>query len=207
MTLTMLHEEQNLRKFQILTPELLKIQASWDIMIYRLIWSNVSQDRSIFVSRAKQSQERSDYMTLEMKVSQPYKMSVTMTNLHNIPEDLYLKWSCVTFTTSHNTSSANRRFPIRDRLHPPVTCTLLVHIFFLALFFLKHLWSLCFLYALFATRAAVYKLQKIVLHYYIGEKLVQKFPCWQKLPVSCVHHVRASIELAHWKGPGSCFSN
>jgi len=74
MTLTMLHEEQNIRKFEILTPELLKIQASWDIMMYRFIWSNVSQDRSIFVSRAKQSQERVDFMTLKMKVSQPYKM-------------------------------------------------------------------------------------------------------------------------------------
>jgi len=62
---------------------------------------NHIKDHSIFISRAKQSQKRVDFMTLKMKVSQPYKMLVTVTNLHNIPEDLYLKWSCVIFTTSH----------------------------------------------------------------------------------------------------------
>jgi hypothetical protein len=40
-------------------------------------------------------------MTLKMKVSLPYKMSVTVTNLHNIPEDLYLEWNCLIFTTLH----------------------------------------------------------------------------------------------------------
>ena len=82
----MLDEEWNLSKSEIVTPELLKIQAFWDMM-YRLIKSSISQDRTIFISRAKPSQKRVDFMTLKM-VSQPYKMSVTVTNLRNIPEDL-----------------------------------------------------------------------------------------------------------------------
>jgi len=41
MTLTVLDEEQNLTKSDILTPELQKIQAFWDITMYRLISSSV----------------------------------------------------------------------------------------------------------------------------------------------------------------------